>query len=176
MSRIGNFPIEIPEKVDVKLDDDIVTVKGPKGELSQQISSRVSVEIKDDEIIVERHGNDKESRSLHGLSRSLLDSMVKGVVEGYEKELEMVGVGYSARVKGGDLELEVGYSHPVTIEAPDNIKFEVENSIITVKGIDKQQVGDMAAKIREVRKPEPYKGKGIKYVDERIRRKVGKTG
>ncbi len=177
MSRIGKLPVEIPGKVDVKLDGQKLTVKGPKGELKKDFNPRVSITLEEKQIIVNRSSDSKEDRSLHGLTRSIIDSMVEGVTNGFEKKLEMVGVGYSASVKGKNLELEVGYSHPVTIDGEDNIEFEVEkNTNITVKGIDKQQVGEIAAKIRAVRKPEPYKGKGIKYADERIRRKVGKTG
>lgn len=177
MSRIGILPIEIPEKVDVKINGDKVTVKGPNGKLEKKIDPVIQIKIKDNEVIVDRGADDKHSRSLHGLTRSLIDSMIQGVTEGFQKKLEMVGVGYNAKVQGKNLILEAGYSHPVTIEAEDNIQFEVEkNTNITVKGIDKQQVGEMAAKIRAVRKPEPYKGKGIKYIDEHIRRKVGKTG
>ncbi|MEJ6949568.1 50S ribosomal protein L6 [Natronospora cellulosivora (SeqCode)] len=177
MSRIGNLPIEIPEKVEVKLNDNEVKVKGPKGELSQKVDPRINVNIGVKEILVERNNDNREERSLHGLTRSLIENMVVGVTKGFEKKLEMIGVGYNAKVQGNTLVLEVGYSHPVNIEALGEIKFEVEkNTNITVKGINKQLVGEMAAKIRAVRAPEPYKGKGIKYVDEHIRRKVGKTG
>ena len=177
MSRIGKKPIDIPEKVDVKIDGNSVTVKGPKGELSREFSPLINIELVDNQILLSRKEETMEANSMHGLSRSLLQNMVTGVTEGYEKKLEMVGVGYSARVEGKNLVLEVGYSHPVTIEAEDNIEFEVErNTRVTVRGIDKQKVGAVAAKIRAVREPEPYKGKGIKYIDEHIRRKVGKTG
>ncbi|MFW6034971.1 MAG: 50S ribosomal protein L6 [Halothermotrichaceae bacterium] len=177
MSRIGKLPVDIPEKVNVNIDDNKIVVKGPKGELSKELDSRIKISVEDDQILVKRSGDDRENRALHGLSRSIIESMVVGVTDGFEKKLEMVGVGYNAKKKGNDLELEVGYSHPVTIEAEGDIQFEVEkNTNITVKGIDKQQVGEMAAKIRSVRKPEPYKGKGIKYAEEHIRRKVGKTG
>lgn len=177
MSRIGKLPIAIPDNVDVKDNGNQLTVKGPKGELSRGFNPSISIEVKDSEILVTRNGDTREERSLHGLTRSLIDSMVVGVTDGFEKKLEMVGVGYNAKVQGKNLVLEVGYSHPVTIEAEGNIQFEVEkNTNISVKGIDKQLVGAVAAKIRAVREPEPYKGKGIKYVDERIRRKVGKTG
>lgn len=177
MSRIGKIPIDIPEKVEVKIDGNSVTVKGPKGELSREFSPLINIELVDNQILLSRKEETREANSMHGLSRSLLQNMVTGVTEGYEKKLEMVGVGYSARVEGKNLVLEIGYSHPVTIEAEDNIEFEVErNTRITVRGIDKQKVGAVAAKIRAVREPEPYKGKGIKYIDEHIRRKVGKTG
>lgn len=176
MSRIGKLPVDIPEKVEVKLAGNTVKVKGPKGELEREFDSRMKITVKDDQVIVNRSGDDKINRSLHGMTRSLIESMIYGVEHGYQKKLEMVGVGYSAQVKGKDLQLEVGYSHPVTIEGTADIDFEVEKKVITVTGIDKQEVGDVAAKIRAVRKPEPYKGKGIKYVGEHIRRKVGKTG
>src|SRR5690554_2270872 len=177
MSRIGKKPIDIPEKVDVKIDGNSVTVKGPKGELSREFSPLINIELVDNQLLLTRKEESREANSMHGLSRSLLENMVIGVSEGYEKKLEMVGVGYSARVEGKNLVLEVGYSHPVTIEAEDNIEFEVErNTRISVRGVDKQRVGEIAAQIRAVRAPEPYKGKGIKYIDEHIRRKVGKTG
>ncbi|MFW6264513.1 MAG: 50S ribosomal protein L6 [Bacillota bacterium] len=177
MSRIGKLPIELPEKVDVQINDNLVKVKGPKGELSQEFDSRITIDVSEKEIQVKRNGDSRDERSLHGLTRSIIESMVIGVTEGFEKKLEMVGVGYNAKVQGNTIVLEVGYSHPVSIEAMGDIKFEVEkNTNITVKGIDKQLVGEMAAKIRSVREPEPYKGKGIKYADEHIRRKVGKTG
>ena len=177
MSRIGKQPVEIPNNVDIDAKDDSIKIKGPKGELSHDLSPKVEVNVNNEEVIVERKGNDKQARSIHGLTRSIIENMIIGVVDGYSKELEMVGVGYGAQVKGGDLEVEVGFSHPVVIEAPEKIEFEVgkKNKII-VKGIDKQQVGEVAAQIRSIRKPEPYKGKGIKYVGENIRRKVGKTG
>ena len=177
MSRIGDLPIEIPEKVEVTVDGQTVKVKGPLGELERSFKTGIDIKVDDNQVVVERNGEDIESRSMHGLVRSLIEGMVEGVSKGFEKKLEMVGVGYNAQVQGDKLKLEVGYSHPVTIEAKGDISFEVEkNTNITVKRIDKQRVGDTAAKIREVRKPEPYKGKGIKYVGEHIRRKVGKTG
>jgi len=176
MSRIGKLPIDIPEDVNISIDGSEVIVKGPKGELKKSFAPQITIEKEDNQIIVTREGDEKSIRSLHGLTRSLIDSMLVGVTKGFEKKLEMVGVGYNAQVKGKDLQLEVGFSHPVLIEAPENVKFEVEKNKITVKGIDKQQVGDIAARIRDVRKPEPYKGKGIKYEGEHIRRKVGKTG
>ncbi|CCU77677.1 LSU ribosomal protein L6p (L9e) [Halanaerobium saccharolyticum subsp. saccharolyticum DSM 6643] len=177
MSRIGDLPIEIPEKVEVAVNDQTIKITGPLGELERTFKAGIDIKVDDNEIVVERNGDDIESRSMHGLVRSLIEGMVEGVSKGFEKKLEMVGVGYNAQVQGDKLKLEVGYSHPVIIEAEGDISFEVEkNTNITVKGIDKQRVGDTAAKIREVRKPEPYKGKGIKYVGEHIRRKVGKTG
>ncbi len=177
MSRIGKLPVDIPEGVEISIDGSEVTVKGPKGELKNSFNPQIAIKKDDNQIIVEKLEEDKNANSLHGLTRSLISSMIDGVTEGFEKKLEMVGVGYNAQVKGKNLELEVGYSHPVVIEAPGDIKFEVEGrNKIVVKGINKQLVGDVAAKIRDVRKPEPYKGKGIKYVGEHIRRKVGKTG
>ncbi|SFL91147.1 50S ribosomal protein L6 [Halanaerobium salsuginis] len=177
MSRIGDLPIAIPEKVEVTVNGQQVKVKGPLGELEKTFKPGININVSEGEIIVNRNGEDITARSMHGLVRSLIEGMVEGVNKGFEKKLEMVGVGYNAQVQGKNLKLEVGYSHPVIIEPEGEISFEVEkNTNITVKGIDKQRVGDTAAKIREVRKPEPYKGKGIKYVGEHIRRKVGKTG
>ncbi len=176
MSRIGKLPVEIPEKVKVDFDGTTLKINGPKGELSRDIHDLIDLEIKDDEIIIKRNGESKDDRSLHGMTRSLIEGMVTGVMEGYSKQLEMVGVGYSASMQGNSLKIEAGYSHPVVIEPLENIEFEVEKNKITVKGIDKQQVGNVAAQVRAVRAPEPYKGKGIKYIDERIRRKEGKTG
>lgn len=177
MSRIGRLPIDIPKGVTLNQDGNKLSVKGPKGELSKEFSTLLTINITDDQIVIERSSDNREDRSLHGLTRSLIESMITGVTDGFEKKLEMVGVGYNAKLKGKDLELEVGYSHPVIIKTEGQIEFEVEkNTNITVRGIDKQLVGEMAAKIRSVREPEPYKGKGIKYVDEHIRRKVGKTG
>ncbi len=176
MSRIGKLPVEIPEKVKVDFDGTTLIINGPKGELSRDIHELIDLEIKDDEIIIKRNGESKDDRSLHGMTRSIIEGMVIGVVEGYSKQLEMVGVGYNATMQGNSLKIEAGYSHPVVIEPEKNIEFEVEKNKITVKGIDKQLVGNVAAQIRSVREPEPYKGKGIKYIDERIRRKEGKTG
>lgn len=176
MSRIGKLPIEIPEKVEIKIEGNRLTAKGPKGQLTREFSPLLSIQQEDNQIVVKRKSDQRQERALHGLTRSLINGMVEGVTKGFEKKLTMVGVGYNAKLKGKDLELEVGYSHPVLIKAPAAIEFEVEKTNITVKGIDKQQVGEIAAKIRAVRKPEPYKGKGIKYADEQIRRKVGKTG
>lgn len=184
MSRIGILPIAIPEKIDIKLEEGKITVKGPKGELSTTFDPRFKVVKEEKQLTVERPSDSKQDRSLHGSIRSIISNLVTGVVDGYEKKLMMVGIGYTAKVKGKELELEVGYSHPVTIPAEDNIEYEVASgnvdnqraTIITIKGIDKQQIGELAAKIREVRGPEPYKGKGIRYENEHIRRKVGKTG
>ncbi|MFW5984897.1 MAG: 50S ribosomal protein L6 [Halanaerobiaceae bacterium] len=182
MSRIGKVPVEIPEKVEVEIGEGWVKVEGPKGSLEKNIDPRCNINIQDDEIKIERPTDSKADRALQGMTRSIIDSMVTGVTEGFEKKLQMKGVGYNAQLQGKKLVLEVGFSHPVEIEPEQEIEFEVENlsgefsSGITVKGIDKQKVGEVAAKIREIRKPEPYKGKGIRYEGEQIRRKVGKTG
>jgi large subunit ribosomal protein L6 len=177
MSRVGNAPITVPTGVEVSIDGQTVTVKGGKGTLTRTFSDRVSVSLDDGVLTVARHDEARESRALHGLSRSLLANMVTGVSEGYSKELQTVGVGYRAALSGRTLELQVGFSHPVNIEAPEGIEFEVpEPTKIFVRGIDKEKVGQAAAEIRAVRPPEPYKGKGIRYVDEYVRRKAGKAG
>lgn len=176
MSRIGHVPVEIPDKVEISKKDDVITVKGPKGELTEEISPRLDVNIDGDQIVIERNSDSKNDKSAHGLARSLVKNMIEGVVNGYQKELELSGVGYRATKKGKNLELQVGYSHPVVIEPEEEIEFEVEDGKIIVKGVNKQLVGQIAANIREVRKPEPYNAKGIKYVGEHIRRKEGKTG
>jgi len=178
MSRIGRLPIDIPAgvTVDVKPGNHIF-VKGPKGELSEKIDPDMKVAVKDGQIRVERPGETKRHKSLHGLSRSLIANMVQGVTQGYEKVLEIVGVGYRAQLKGNKLVLNVGYSHPVEFDPPKGIQFEVPaQSSIVVRGINKQAVGEITAEIRDVRPPEPYKGKGIRYKGEYVRRKVGKTG
>ena len=176
MSRIGKNPITVPDKVTVTVNDNLVTVKGPKGELSRQINKEISVELKDGVITVTRPSDDKTHRSLHGLSRTLINNMIIGVTEGYSKSLEIQGVGYRAAKQGKKLTLSLGYSHPVEMEDPEGLEAVVEDNKIIVKGIDKEKVGQYAAEIRDKRRPEPYKGKGIKYADEVIRRKVGKTG
>ena len=177
MSRIGKAPIDLPAGVEVKYDDNTVVVKGPKGSLSQVIDPRLGVSIDDGVLTVSRDSEDREVRALHGLSRALIANMVLGVSAGYSKELQAVGVGYRGALKGKTLELQVGYSHPVAIEAPEGITFEVpEPTKLIVSGIDKQLVGQVAANIRAVRPPEPYKGKGIRYADEYVRRKAGKAG
>lgn len=177
MSRIGNKPLDLPDGVDVKVEGTQVTVKGSKGELNRSFHERIGFDIDDGVITVTRPDDSRESRSLHGLSRKLLHNMVLGVSDGFSKELEIQGVGYRAALKGRDLELAVGYSHPVVVEAPEGITFEVpEQTRIIVSGIDKELVGQMAANIRKVRPPEPYKGKGIRYVGEYVRRKAGKAG
>jgi large subunit ribosomal protein L6 len=175
MSRIGRRPIEIPSTVAVAITAGRVQVNGPLGELSQQVPARMQIEQRDGEIVVTRPTDRGEDRALHGLTRTLIANMVEGVTKGFEKRLEIQGVGYRATLKGANVELAVGYSHPVTIEPPAGITFEVpQPTQVIVKGSDKQAVGEIAAKIRKVRPPEPYKGKGIRYEGERIRRKVGK--
>ena len=178
MSRIGKLPINIPGGVTITVgDDNTVNVKGPKGQLSEKISPDMEISMEEGVLLVKRPSDDKEHKALHGLSRSLIHNMVVGVTSGYQKNLDIVGVGYRAQMQGTKLVLNVGYSHPVEFEAPAGITFEVPNpNRISVLGISKQQVGQMAADIRKVRPPEPYKGKGIKYENEFVRRKVGKTG
>ena len=177
MSRIGNNPIPVPDAVDVKIDGTRITVKGPKGTLERVVDSRISVDQEGDTLVLRRANDDGDTRARHGLTRALLNNMVVGVSEGYRKDLQMVGVGYRANLQGSRLELQVGFSHPVVIEAPAGIDFEVpEPTRIGISGIDKELVGQVAANIRKVRPPEPYKGKGIRYVDERVRRKAGKAG
>jgi large subunit ribosomal protein L6 len=175
MSRIGRQPIPVPANVNIAIDPGRVMVNGPLGELTQQVPVRMTVERRDDELVVTRPTDRGEDRALHGLTRSLIANMVEGVTKGFEKKLEIQGVGYRAALKGTDLELSVGYSHAVTIKPRTGITFEVPvPTQIVVKGTDKQQVGQTAAEIRKVRPPEPYKGKGIRYEGEYVRRKVGK--
>lgn len=177
MSRIGNQPIAIPNGVDITLDGHTLTVKGPKGTLSHKLPQSMQVEVTADEVKVTRPSDDKEHKSLHGLTRSLINNMVIGVTEGYSKTLEIVGVGYRAAMKGKNLSLTLGFSHPVIMEPPAGIEFETpEPTKIIVKGADKEVVGQVAAEIRDWRKPEPYKGKGVRYEGEHVRRKAGKTG
>lgn len=177
MSRIGTSPIELPSGVEIKISGDVVDVKGSKGSLTQKINDGISVSVDDGTVSVARHNDERHTKALHGLTRALIANMVVGVSEGYSKELTAVGVGYRAALKGSRLELQVGFSHPVSIDAPDGITFEVpEPTKIIVSGIDKQMVGQVAANVRAVRPPEPYKGKGIRYVDEHVRRKAGKAG
>jgi large subunit ribosomal protein L6 len=175
MSRIGRLPIEIPASVDVQIEGSTVRVKGPKGELTQKVSGDLAFEREDSRLVVTRPTDRKDHRELHGLTRTLIYNMVVGVTEGYEKRLEIQGVGYRAQLKGKALELALGFSHPVKVEAPDGIEFEVpQPTQIVIRGIDKQAVGEIAARIRKARPPEPYKGKGIRYVGEHVARKVGK--
>jgi large subunit ribosomal protein L6 len=175
MSRIGRKPISVPEAVTVEIAPGLVAVKGPKGTLAQPLSTDMKVEQSDGTLTVARPTNRGEHRALHGLTRSLIANMVEGVTEGFEKRLEIQGVGYRAQLKGKDLELALGYSHPVSVEAPEGIEFEVpQPTEVIVRGIDKQLVGQVAADIRKRRPPEPYKGKGIRYRGEHVARKVGK--
>lgn len=174
MSRIGKQPIQIPDGVEIKIEGQEISVKGPKGELKRIINPEIEAVKKDKEIIVSIKQESKKSKALWGLIRTLINNMVQGVVKEHEKKLEIQGVGYRANLEGEDLVLLVGYSHPVKIKRPEGINFTVEKNIITITGIDKELVGQIAAKIRKVRKPEPYKGKGIRYVGEVVRRKVGK--
>ena len=175
MSRIGKQPIPVPSGVDVTIEPELVRVKGPKGQLEQRISRDMKVEQDNGTVLVTRPTDRGEHRALHGLTRSLIFNMVHGVTEGYEKRLQIQGVGYRAALRGRDIELSVGYSHPVQIQAPEGIEFEVpQPTQIVVRGIDKQAVGEIAARIRKVRPPEPYKGKGIRYEGEYVARKVGK--
>ena len=177
MSRIGRMPIPIPSGVEVTLDGSRVAVKGPKGELERVISPELRVVQEDAALRVERPTDDKRSRELHGLTRTLLANMVIGVTEGYRKSLEITGVGYRAQLVGKKLQLNLGYSHPVEIDPPEGVSFEVENPVrLAVVGIDKELVGHVAARVRATRKPEPYKGKGVRYAGEQIRRKAGKAG
>ena len=177
MSRIGRLPIVIPSGVDVTIDGRQVHVRGPKGELSLAVKEPIEVSQQDGVITVTRPSDDGEIRALHGLSRSLIANMVIGVTEGYRKTLEIVGVGYRVQAKGSDLEFALGFSHPVPVAAPAGITFRVETQTrFVVEGIDKQQVGEVAANIRKLRKPDPYKGKGVRYQGEQVRRKVGKAG
>jgi large subunit ribosomal protein L6 len=178
MSRIGRLPIPVPSGVDVAIDGQTVNVKGPKGQLSHTVAAPIAVERTEDGVLqVTRPDDERESRALHGLSRTLIANMITGVTEGYSKTLEIVGVGYRVQARGSDLEFALGYSHPVPVKAPDGITFTVEAPTrLRVTGIDKQQVGQVAANIRKLRKPDPYKGKGVRYQGEVIKRKVGKTG
>ncbi len=178
MSRIGLKPIEIPNGVEVKVNDNnLVEVKGPKGSLSEQFDPKMDIKIEGNEITVNRPNELKKYKSLHGLTRTLIANMIEGVTNGYEKKLEIVGTGYRAQKQGKKLVLNLGYSHPIEMEDPEGIEVEVPaQTQIIVRGINKQLVGNYAAKIRDLRKPEPYKGKGIRYADEVVRRKVGKTG
>jgi large subunit ribosomal protein L6 len=175
VSRIGKQPIPVPEGVLVSIEPELVRVNGPKGELTERVSKDLTVEQAENEVLVKRPTDRGEHRALHGLTRSLIANMVQGVTDGFEKRLQIQGVGYRAQLKGSDLELALGYSHPVPVKAPDGIEFEVPvPTEIVVRGISKQVVGEIAAQIREKRPPEPYKGKGIRYRDEYVARKVGK--
>lgn len=179
MSRIGKQPIALPAKVEVKIDGQTVSVKGPKGQLSMDAHSAITVEMENGEVVVKRHSDAREERALHGLTRALIANMVTGVSEGFRKTLWIEGVGYQAILQGKNLALKLGFSHDVTIEPPENVTFEVPKDDrgrkVHIDGIDKQVVGQLAANIRELRPPEPYKGKGVRYIDEQIRRKAGKA-
>lgn len=180
MSRIGKLPISIPAGVTVTVDNNVVTVKGPKGELTQQVDPKVELKIEDNEIVVNRKADDKQSRAYHGLYRSLIANMITGVSEGYKKELELVGVGFRATNQGNLLELSLGFTHAIYMQLPPEVTVEAKternkNPLITLESCDKQLLGQICAKIRSFRKPEPYKGKGVKFVGEEIRRKSGKT-
>ena len=177
MSRIGRLPISVPAGVEVSVDGSVVQVKGPKGELTHTVAAPITVVVEDGTVQVSRPNDERESRSLHGLTRTLISNMIQGVSQGYAKQLEIVGTGYRVQAKGANLEFALGYSHPVPFNAPDGITLSVEgNNKVTVSGIDKQQVGQVAAKIRSLRLPDPYKGKGVRYAGEQIRRKAGKAG
>ena len=177
MSRIGRIPVPVPAGVDVNIDGAVVTVKGPKGTLTHTVASPIEVKQEDGTLVVSRPDDERLSRSLHGLTRTLLANLVTGVTEGYTKKLEIVGTGYRVTAKGSNLEFALGFSHPVVVEPPAGITFAVEAPTkFSVEGIDKQQVGEVAANIRKIRKPEPYKGKGVRYAGENVRRKVGKAG
>ncbi|OLF10967.1 50S ribosomal protein L6 [Actinophytocola xinjiangensis] len=178
MSRIGKLPIAVPSGVDVTIEGQQISVKGPKGTLAHVIAEPITVErAEDGSLAVQRPDDERRSRALHGLTRSLVNNLVVGVTDGYEKKLEIHGVGYRVLLKGSDLEFSLGFSHPVKVSPPEGITFQVEGPTkFSVKGIDKQRVGEVAANIRKLRKPDPYKGKGVRYAGEKIRRKVGKTG
>jgi large subunit ribosomal protein L6 len=178
MSRIGRTPISVPAGVDVSISDRTIVIKGPKGSLQRDLAGAITVRHDGDTLLVERPDDERQNRSLHGLTRTLVSNMVTGVTAGFTKELEIVGVGYRAEAQGpGALRLALGFSHPVLIDAPSGIEFEVPSPTkIVVKGIDKEQVGQVAANIRSIRKPEPYKGKGVRYAGEKVLRKAGKTG
>ena len=177
MSRIGRLPIQVPAGVTVSIEGQSVSVKGPKGELSLVVAEPIKAELNENQVLVSRPDDERASRSLHGLTRTLINNQIIGVTEGYKKDLEIVGTGYRVAQKGSGIELALGFSHPVNVEPPAGITFTVEgNNKITVSGISKQQVGETAANIRKIKKPEPYKGKGIRYAGEVVRRKAGKSG
>ena len=177
MSRIGRLPIDVPSAVNVTIDGSAINVKGPKGELSLVVPSPIEVALEDGQLLVTRPDDERASRSLHGLTRTLISNQIVGVTEGYTKGLEVVGTGYRVAAKGESLEFALGFSHSITVDPPAGISFTVEgNNKVTVNGIDKQAVGEVAANIRKLRKPEPYKGKGVRYAGEVVRRKAGKSG
>ena len=177
MSRIGKMPIPVPAGVEVKIDGNDVSVKGPKGQLALTVADPITVALEDGKVIVTRPDDERISRSLHGLTRTLISNQIIGVTEGYTKGLEIVGTGYRVTAKGSDLEFALGYSHSILVKAPAGITFTIDgNTKVTVSGIDKQAVGEVAANLRKLRKPEPYKGKGVRYAGEVVRRKAGKSG
>ena len=177
MSRVGNAPIAIPNNVEVKIDGQRVEVKGPKATMDLEMPEPITASVEDNEVVVSRPDDHRDSRSLHGLTRSLINNLIIGVTEGYKIDMEIFGVGYRVQQKGKDLEFSLGYSHPILIEAPEGVTFSVDgNTKFAIEGTDKQQVGQIAANIRRLRKDDPYKGKGIRYAGEQVRRKVGKTG
>jgi len=177
MSRIGRLPIPVPAGVEVKIDANVVTVKGPKGTLSHTVAAPISAVLEENTVLVTRPDDERNSRSLHGLTRTLIANLIHGVTQGYTKGLEIVGTGYRVTAKGSDIEFALGYSHPILVKAPAGITFTVEgNTKLSVSGIDKQAVGEVAANLRKLRKPEPYKGKGVRYAGEVVRRKAGKSG
>ena len=176
MSRIGKQPIAVPNGVDVKIGTDVVEVKGPKGSISTPVCSLLKYELTDGHVVITRQEESRQSRAQHGLRRTLLANCIEGVTKGFSKSLEVIGVGYRVAVKGNMVEMALGFSHPVIMELPEGIKASVEGQVLTLSGVDKELVGETAARIRRLRKPEPYKGKGIKYTTETIRRKVGKSG
>lgn len=177
MSRVGNAPIAVPNNVEVKIDGQHVEVKGPKGTMDLDMPEPISASVEDNQIVVARPDDHRNNRALHGLTRSLINNLVVGVTEGYKINMEIFGVGYRVQQKGKDLEFSLGYSHPILIEAPEGVTFSVDgNTKLAIEGTDKQQVGQIAANIRRLRKDDPYKGKGIRYEGEQVRRKVGKTG
>ena len=177
MSRSGRLPIEIPSGVEVKIDGQAVVVKGPKGELALTVKTPIEAKVEDGQVLVTRPDDERESRSLHGLTRTLIANQIVGVTDGYTKGLEVVGTGYRVVAKGNSIEFALGFSHSITVDPPAGISFTVEgNNKLTVSGIDKQAVGEVAANIRKLRKPEPYKGKGVRYAGEVVRRKAGKSG
>lgn len=177
MSRIGKMPIAIPAGVEVKIDGQVVSVKGPKGTLTHTVPAPITIAVEENSIMVARPDDERTSRSLHGLTRTLIANNIEGVTKGFTKGLEIVGTGYRVTQKGSAIEFALGYSHPILVQAPEGISFQVEgNTKITVVGIDKQAVGEVAANIRKLRKPEPYKGKGVRYAGEVVRRKAGKAG
>ena len=177
MSRIGRLPIDIPAGVTVSIDGQNVAVKGPKGELALVVAEPIQAKVEENQVLVTRPDDERSSRALHGLTRTLIANNIVGVTQGYTKGLEVVGTGYRVQARGSDLEFALGYSHPITVKAPEGISFTVDGvTRFSVVGIDKQQVGEVAANIRKLRKPDPYKGKGVRYAGEQVRRKVGKAG